>query len=75
MSDAESFAYHYAKHGGGASPEEYANDARTWASNPSGIAKPVPLQDGSSGFSYRTPGGGPGGILDSSGNIISFWYR
>ena len=24
---------------------------------------------------YRTPGGGPGGVLDTDGHIISFWYR
>lgn len=71
MSDEESFNYHYAKHGG----EQYAQDARNWAANPTGTGTPVGLADGTTGMRYRTPGGGPGGILDSGGNIVTFWYR
>ncbi|MCU1363317.1 MAG: hypothetical protein JWM55_1145, partial [Acidimicrobiaceae bacterium] len=63
MSDEESFNYHYGAHGAGEAPEQYAQDARNWAANPAGIDKPVQLADGSTGTVYRTPGGGPGGIL------------
>jgi hypothetical protein len=75
MSTDESFGYHYGKRGAGRSPEEYAQDARNWANDPTGVGRPVRLADGSPGVVYRTPGGGPRGILDSSGNIVSFWYR
>lgn len=73
MSDDESFDYHYAKHGAGMSPEDYASAARAWAANPAGEATPVDFADGSQGLRFRTPGGGPGGILDTAGKIISFW--
>jgi len=75
--EAASFEYHFSKHGAeaGVTREEYAADALDWASKPSGVGKPIELKDGSQGISYRTPGGGPGGILDSDGNIITFWYR
>jgi len=75
MTDDESFEYHYQVHGDGVTPEQYAQDARAWASHPTGTGTPVELADGTWGMRYRTPGGGPGGILDSSGNIITFWYR
>jgi hypothetical protein len=75
MTDEESFEYHYQVHGDGVTPEQYAQDARAWASHPTGTGTPVELADGTWGMRYRTPGGGPGGILDSSGNIITFWYR
>ncbi|MDQ1629645.1 MAG: hypothetical protein QOI54_3389 [Actinomycetota bacterium] len=75
MTDQESFDYHYAEHGGGVTREQYAQDARDWASNPTGNGTSVPLKDGTTGVRYRTPGGGPGGILDSDGNIVTFWYR
>jgi hypothetical protein len=75
MTDEESFDYHYGAHGAGETPEQYAQDAREWAANPAGAGSPVTLADGSAGTVFRTAGGGPGGILDSSGNIISFWYR
>ena len=75
MSDEESFNFHYGKHSGGVSPEQYAQDAQAWAANPSGAGTSVRLADGTQGMRYRTPGGGPGGILDGNGNIITFWYR
>jgi RHS repeat-associated protein len=74
MSDEDSFNYHYEKHGAGRTPEQYAEDARTWARNPTGTPKEVPLRNGEIGYRYRTPGGGPGGIVDQYGNIITFWY-
>jgi RHS repeat-associated protein len=73
MTDQESFAYHYAVHGDGLTPLEYAQDAQAWAASPSGAGTPVQLADGSWGLRYRTPGGGPGGILDSNGSIVTFW--
>jgi hypothetical protein len=77
MSDEESFNYHYGRHGKpeGVSPEQYASDAKAWKANPAGSPADVPLADGSTGSRYRTPGGGPGGILDSNGNIVTFWYH
>jgi RHS repeat-associated protein len=39
MSDEDSFNYHYAKHGDGNSPEQYAQDAEDWASNPKEMAR------------------------------------
>lgn len=75
MSDEDSFNYHFGKHGVGKAPQQYAQDARDWAANPTGIATPVKLADGTTGVRYRTPGGGPGGILDSNGKIVTFWYR
>jgi Pretoxin HINT domain len=76
MTEAESFAYHYGKHGGGVSQATYAADARAWADsvNLSGATK-VTLADGSTGFRIRTPGGGPGGIVDSARRLITFWYN
>lgn len=75
--DAASFEYHFGKHGikTGVTREQYAQDALNWAKNPAGTGKPVQLADGTSGLRYRIPGGGPGGILDSDSNIITFWYR
>jgi RHS repeat-associated protein len=75
MSDEDSFNYHYAKHGAGRTPAQYAQDAKSWAANPTGVGTPVKLADGTMGMRYRTPGGGPGGILDSNGNIVTFWYQ
>jgi hypothetical protein len=73
MSDDESFAYHYGAHGDAQSPEEFAASAAAWAQNPAGIGTPVGLADGTPGLRYRTPGGGPGGILDELGHIVTFW--
>ena len=75
MTDEESFAYHFSKHGDGRTAEQYARDALAWAKNPTGTGTEVRLADGTTGTRYRTPGGGPGGILDSNGNIITFWYQ
>jgi hypothetical protein len=75
MSEADSFAFHYGKHGAGVTAGEYAPDASAWAANPAGAGTAVRLGDGSMGMRYRTPGGGPGGILDSNGNIVTFWYH
>lgn len=75
MSAGASFKYHFSVHGAGRSATQYAQDARDWAAKPAGVGTPVKLADGSMGLRYRTPGGGLGGILDSSGNIISFWYQ
>lgn len=73
-SDADSFEYHYSKHGNGVNREQYARDAQDFAKNPTGIRTDVRLRDGSPGIKYRTPGG-PGGIFDPDGNVISFWYK
>lgn len=75
MSAEESFAYHHARHGGGRSRQQYAQDAKAWASNPGGSGVAVALRDGSSGTRYRTPGGGPGGVVDGNGGVVTFWYR
>lgn len=77
MSAPESFAYHYAKHGepAGLTEAEYDSAAQSWAAAPKGAGTPVGLADGSSGTRYRTPGGGPGGILDALGHIVSYWVR
>jgi hypothetical protein len=75
MSDEESLAYHYAKHGDGATLEQYAHDAQTFADNPTGDqVTEVALKDGTTGTRYRTPGG-PGGIVDQAGRLITFWYK
>ena len=74
MSDEASFDYHYAKHGDGASPEQYLADAQSWAQNPAGIAREIELKNGQIGREYRQKKA-PGGIMDLAGNIISFWYR
>lgn len=75
--EAASFEYHFSKHGvaAGVTRQQYADDALRWARNPAGTGKPVQLKDGTEGLRYRTPGGGPGGILDNDGNIITYWYR
>lgn len=75
--EAASFEFHFGKHGVGAgvTREQYAQDALNWAWNPVGTGKPIQLKDGTGGLRYRTPGGGPGGITDLDGNIITFWYR
>ena len=75
MSDERSFTIHYEKHGAGRSAEQYANDALAWAAAPAGAGKPATLGDLSTGMTYRTPGGGPGGTLDADGAIVTFWYR
>lgn len=74
---ASSFEYHYTKHGAeaGVTRDEYARDAQDWARHPAGTGRQVELQDGTEGIRYRTPGGGPGGILDLNQDIITFWYR
>ncbi|MGO4587132.1 hypothetical protein AB4Z38_25115 [Arthrobacter sp. 2RAF6] len=75
--EASSFEYHFGKHGveTGVTREQYAQDALNWARNPEGTGKAIQLKDGTEGLRYRTPGGGPGGITDRDGNIITFWYR
>ncbi|MGL4297727.1 MAG: hypothetical protein ACRCW4_01485 [Candidatus Neomicrothrix subdominans] len=75
--EAASFEYHFGKHGveAGVTREQYAQDALNWARSPAGTGKPIQLKDGTEGLRYRTPGGGPGGITDLDGNIITFWYR
>ena len=75
MSAEESFAYHYNKHAAGRSAQQYATDAKAWAASPTGTPKPATLKDGTSGTAYRAPGGGPGGIVDADGGIVTFWYR
>jgi RHS repeat-associated protein len=75
MSDEDSFSYHYAKHGAGQTAEQYSQDASSWAQNPAGSGTEVRLANGETGIRYRTPGGGPGGILDQSGKIVTFWYH
>jgi hypothetical protein len=75
--EAASFEYHFGKHGveAGVTQEQYAQDALNWARKPAGTGKPIQLKDGTEGLRYRTPGGGPGGITDLGGTIITFWYR
>ncbi len=73
MSALESFAYHVATHGGGMTEADYDAAAQAWAAAPSGNSKPDELADGSWGVKWRTPGGGPGGILSANGNIVSYW--
>lgn len=75
--EAASFEFHFGKHGveAGVTREQYAQDALNWARNPAGTGKSIQLKDGTGGLRYRTPGGGPGGITDLDGNIITFWYR
>ena len=53
----------------------YISDAVQWTQRQvlsDGVQ--VMLKDGTIGYRFRTPGGGPGGILDSSGKVITFWY-
>ncbi|WP_370246878.1 hypothetical protein [Nocardioides sp.] len=75
--EAASFEFHFGKHGveAGVTREQYAQDALNWARNPAGTGKLIQLKDGTEGLRYRTPGGGPGGITDLDGNIITSWYR
>lgn len=73
MSDDASMKYHHQKHGGGASESQYCSDAAAFAANPTGKAKPATLSDGSKGTKYSTPGG-PGGIIDANGKVITYWY-
>jgi hypothetical protein len=76
MTPDESFDYHYSRHGSGVSREQYATDARNWASGADTTrGTRVTLADGTTGYRIRTPGGGPGGIIDAHGNVITFWYR
>jgi RHS repeat-associated protein len=56
-SASDSFDYHFARHGEGVTPQQYAKDAEAWARNPGGTPKPVTLGDGMPGVRYRTPGG------------------
>jgi hypothetical protein len=47
----------------------------TWR-NPERLQLPaVLLANGETGMRYCTPGGGPGGILDPNGKIVTFWYH
>ncbi|MCW2495110.1 PA14 domain-containing protein [Jatrophihabitans sp.] len=77
MSDGDSVAYHYYKHGSplGVEPGQYFDDANTWADNPGGATQVIRtgLGDGNLGWTYRTQDL-PGGTLDDDGNIITFWY-
>jgi hypothetical protein len=79
MSVERSFAYHYGVHGYGHTPEQYAQDARSFAANPPGIGKPAQLRDDppgvKSGMTYRTPGGGPSATLDQNGAVVTFRYH
>ena len=74
MSDDKSFEYHYNKHGGGVSKEQYAQDARTWADTVDlNSGKEIELEDGTTGYRIN-PRKGWGGIIDKDRNVISFWY-
>jgi hypothetical protein len=72
-SDVRSMISH-GRHGAGRSIDQYARDAQAFADNPTGTTSSVRLADGTTGRRYRTRGG-PGGILDSNGNVITFWYK
>lgn len=75
MSDEDSLNYHYPKHGGGVSLEQYTQDARAFADNLKWeTTSEVELRDGTTGTRYRTPGG-LRGIVDQFGRLITFWYR
>lgn len=72
-----SIEYHYDQHGlaAGVTRSMYISDAVQWTQRQvlsDGVQ--VMLKDGTIGYRFRTPGGGPGGILDSSGKVITFWY-
>jgi RHS repeat-associated protein len=78
--DHDSFWYHYDKHGGDVSPEQYAADARAWADAvdlSTGTA--TALADGETGLLFRDRGPrktrGPGGVIDDIRRIITFWYH
>lgn len=73
MSPEESFIYHFERHGSGMSEAQYDAAAQEWAKGPKRPGTAVQLRDGSRGTRYRSPGGGPGGILDSQGNVVTFW--
>jgi RHS repeat-associated protein len=75
MSDEDSFNYHFATHGDGRTAAQYSQDASNWAENPAGSGTEVKLANGETGIRYRTPGGGPGGILTQGGKIVTFWYH
>ncbi|MEO3797383.1 polymorphic toxin-type HINT domain-containing protein [Nonomuraea sp. B10E15] len=76
---ADSFAYHYEKHGRplGKTEEEYHADAKAWLeSNPARArmnSRLVELADGTRAAKYTSPNGGPGGIVQN-GKLVSFWY-
>lgn len=76
MSVQDSIDYHWRKHGSGESRDSYAQAALDWASQLD-LSKgtPVMLADGTPGFRIRTSGGGPGGIVDASCNVITCWYQ
>lgn len=73
MSDEDSLKYHHQRHGSAVSEAQYCADAAAFAANPTGKAQPTTLKDGSKGTKYRTPGG-PGGIIDANGRVITYWY-
>jgi hypothetical protein len=54
---------------------EYDAAAQSWASATAGVSKPIQFADGSWGPKWQTPGGGPGGIVDADGNIITYWTK
>ncbi|MFI9380645.1 polymorphic toxin-type HINT domain-containing protein [Kutzneria sp. NPDC052558] len=80
----DTFTYHYNKHGApeGKTPEECLADAKAWLdSDPEnnkgrGVFKAASVEgsDGVKVDTYRTVGGGPGGMI-RDGKVISFWYR
>jgi hypothetical protein len=69
---------HWRKHAPtGVSKQQYADDAVAWANSRPGRgynANPVELSDGTIGIRYRSADGGKGGILDSNGDVVTFWY-
>jgi hypothetical protein len=75
-SDWESDAYHFERHGNGATEEQYFSDAKAFAKNPRGTSvKEVTLKNGKLGTRCTTPGE-PGGIIsNATGRPVSFWYR
>ncbi len=75
MSAPQSFGYHYAAHGAGMTEAEYDAAAQAWAQAPTGVSKSIQLADGSWATKWQTPGGGPGGIVDANGNIITYWTK
>jgi RHS repeat-associated protein len=74
--DEESQILHHERHGAGRTFEQYINDSYDWQRT---IPDPrsgelTRLNDRTQGYRHRDPAGGPGGILDGNGCIITFWY-
>jgi hypothetical protein len=73
----DSFEYHYQQHGEpfGRTVSQYASDSENWAASVRGTSgTSVRLGDGSIGTRYQSRSGW-GGILDSAGKIVTFWYE